>query len=169
MPEVVQSDADRIAAMFSNRMRASVAILAAATLALSGCTSIAPERTVRDENFQAPPQPPQFYPEGTAEQNLPYFTEVMRVFSVGGEPVEGVSVVNAVAGAGFDKAVMQVSHDRSKTDLVADHIMVSVLMGSDCLLGQVITADRTFFTAVERAVGPEQNICLIGNTRVIDW
>lgn len=123
----------------------------------------------RDENFQEPAEPAQFHPDGSAEDNLPFFAQTLREFAAGGEAVEGVPVVNAVSAAGFDRTAMQVSFDRTQTNLVADNIFVSVLIGTDCLVGQVVTADRTTFAVVEPAVGPSQDICLIGNTRPIDW
>jgi hypothetical protein len=118
---------------------------------------------------EEPEEPAEFYPDGTADENLPYFRQTLDRFAAGDEPIEGRPVVDAVAGAGFDRAAMQVSFDRTQTDLVADNIFVSVRIGEDCLIGQILTADRTPYAVVEPAVGPEQNICLIGNTRPIDW
>lgn len=148
-----------------------IALCAAAAIGLTACVS-APtpiERPTKDENFQKPAAPPEFYPEGTADDNLPYFHETLRQFGVGSAPVQGVPVVDALAAAGFDKTKMQVSFDESKTSLVADNIFVSVLFGQECLIGQVVVADRTFVTEVAEAVGPEKNLCLIGATRPIDW
>lgn len=120
-----------------------------------------------------PPQPAAdpvgFDPLGTATDNLPVFEQTLRAFAAGGEPVEGVPVVNAVAAVGFDRAAMQVSFDRTRTDLVADNIFISVRMGEACLIGQITTADRGVSAVVEPALGPERNICLIGQTRPIDW
>jgi hypothetical protein len=144
-------------------------MLAAMTIGLVGCTPAPPERSTYEENFQEPTATPEFAPEAAAEQNLPYFQETLRLFSVGAEPVEGVPVVNALTAAGFDRSKMQVSFDRSKTDLQADNIFVSVLFGTECLIGQIVVADRSFVAEVAPAVGPEQNICLIGVTRPIDW
>ena len=64
---------------------------------------------------------------------------------------------------------MQVSFDRTKTDLVADSIFVSVRIGAECLLGQVTTGTREVSAVTEPAIGPNRDICLIGNTRAIDW
>lgn len=144
-------------------------LLVASSLVFVGCAPAPPERTVSEENFQEPATAPELFPEGTAEQNLPYFQESLRLFSVGDAPVEGKPIVDQLAGAGFDKSTMQVSFDRSKTDLVADSIYVSARFGDQCLLGQVVVADRSFVAVAEPAVGPEKNICLIGATRPIDW
>lgn len=128
-----------------------------------------PSRTATEENFREPEVRPELVPGGSAEQNLPFFSEVLRQFAVGTEPVEGQPIVDAVAASGFDRAAMQVSFDRSKTNLVADSILVSVLIGADCLIGQVQTADRSFVATVQPALTENQNVCLIGNTRPIDW
>ena len=148
-----------------------IALCAVAAVGLTACVS-APaliERPTKDENFQKPEAPPEFFPEGTADENLPYFHETLRQFAVGTAPVQGAPVVDALAAAGFDKTKMQVSFDESKTDLVADNIFVSVLIGQDCLIGQVVVADRSFVTEAAPAVGPDKSLCLIGTTRPIDW
>lgn len=146
----------------------------AAILALSGCQVAlpgtgAPGRTAPEENFREPEVAPELVPGGTAEQNLPYFTEVLRQFAVGSQAVEGQPIVDAITASGFDRGAMQVSFDRSKTNLVADSILVSVLLGTDCLIGQVQTADRSFVTTVQPALTEARNVCLVGQTRPIDW
>ncbi len=132
---------------------------------LQGPTPVTPER----EAPAVPEVAPEFVPDGTAAQNLPYFTEVLREYSDGTQPVKGVPVVDAIAAAGFDKSAMQVSFDRSQTGLEADNIFVSVQIGEDCLIGQLVTGDRSFAAQNEPAVGPDGDICLIGSTRPIDW
>ncbi len=132
---------------------------------LEGPTPATPER----EAPAVPDVAPEFVPGGSASDNLPYFTEVLRAYAEGEAPVTGQPIVDAVAAAGFDKAVMQVSFDESMTGLDADNIFVSVRMGADCLIGQIVASDREFAVQVEPAVGPAQDICLIGKTRQIDW
>lgn len=148
------------------------AVLALCMLApAAGCALIegpTPETPEREAPAK-PEVPPEFYPDGTAEDNLPYFTEVLRSYSKGEGAIEGQPIVNAVVESGFDKKAMQVSFDLTKTSLVADNIFVSVRIGEECLIGQMVTADRSFVAEVEPAVGPKGDICLIGNTRPIDW
>lgn len=163
---------DTLAAMSASRCSLPfAAVLAVAALTLTGCVA-GPgqiERPSKEENFQEPAAPPEFFPDGSAEENLPYFHESLRQFAVGTEAVEGQPVVDHLAAAGFTKTAMQVSFDESKTNLVADNIFVSVLFGHDCLIGQIVTEDRSFVTEVASAVGPDKNLCLIGTTRPIDW
>ena len=146
-----------------------IAALAAVTLSscalLAGPVPNTPER----ETVPVPEVAPELVPDGSAEENLPYFTEVLRGFSEGAEEVRGQQVSTAVIDAGFPRENMQVSFDKTKTDLVADAIYVSVKIDDSCLLGQVMTEDRSFVARVDPAVGPNNDICLIGQTRVIDW
>ena len=138
---------------------------------ITGCSLLdgppvdTPERTVPAE----PDTPAQFFPDGSATDNLPYFTETVREFTRSDSEIEGRPLVDAIVDAGFTREDMQVSFDRSRTGLVADHLYASVRIDSECLLAQVITEDRSFVTRVDAAVGPEKDLCLIGETRVIDW
>ena len=138
---------------------------------LSGCALLegpTPQTPPR-EVAPAPEVAPEFFPEGSATDNLPYFTSVLRDYAAGEEPAMGVPLVNAVTASGFSKEAMQVSFDQSKTGLAADSIYVSVQIGAECLVGQLVAADRESVAVVAPAIGPEQNVCLIGNTRPIDW
>ena len=107
--------------------------------------------------------------DGSAEENLPYFTETIRQFAAGEEPIQGRPIVDALTQAGFDRDSMQVTFDESKTGLIADHIYASVLVQQDCLIAQVVSEDRSFTVDAAPAVGPEEDICIIGETRPIDW
>jgi len=159
-----------LAAMPRTRFAVALTVLGSIlALSLSACAPAPPERTEYEEHLRAPEEAPQFYPDGSASENLPYFTEVLRQFSVGTAEVRGAPIVDALAAAGFDKASMQVSFDESKTNLVADSIYASVRIGDQCLIGQVVVEDRSFVAEHAAAVGPNKDICLIGQTRPIDW
>lgn len=154
--------------------RAALALGIALPL-LAGCSAVekviegpTPEIPKR-ETPKAPEIPPEFFPEGTAEQNLPYFTEVIRKYSAGENSITGQPIAQAVVDAGFDPTMMQFSFDQTKTNLTADNIFVSVRIGTDCLIGQLVTEDRSFVAKNEPALGPDKNICLIGITRTVDW
>lgn len=152
-------------------MTAPALVLGLAAALLSGCallegpTPETPEREVA----VAPEVAPEFFPEGSAEQNLPYFTSVMSSYASGEQPVNGAPLVNAITESGFSREAMQVSFDNSETGLPADSIYVSVRIGLECLIGQLVAGDREAVAIVAPAVGPDQDICLIGNTRLIDW
>ena len=142
----------------------SAALLTGCSL-LEGPTPSTPERT----EAPVPEVAPQLVPGGTAEENLPFFSETLRAFAAGDAPVKAQPVTTALIDAGFDKSLMQVSFDTSKTGLDADNIFVSVRYGEDCLVGQVVAADRSFVAKNEPALGPDKTICLIGNTNPITW
>lgn len=148
---------------------AALIALAASTALLAGCSLFegpTPETPPR-ETVAAPEVAPEMIPGGTAEENLPYFTHVLRSYGEGTGPVRGQPIVDAVVAAGFDPALMQVSFDQTKTNLVADNIFVSVRVDASCLIGQVVSEDRSSFAVVEPAVGPNGDVCLIGNTAPI--
>ncbi|MHA3684576.1 DUF6993 domain-containing protein [Leucobacter sp. HY1908] len=143
---------------------AAVTVLPACAI-LEGPTPEAPKR----EAPAVPATDPELIAGGTAEENLPYFTEVLRDYAAGDGTIKGEPISRAVIAAGFDKSVMQISFDRSETGLEADNIFVSVLLQDSCLVGQVVTSDRSFVAEAVPAVGPENTICLIGETAPITW
>lgn len=170
--------------MFSHTRRLGLISLAcAAIIGLSACapdgssgepgasggTTTPPGSTTGVEVPTASTPPPELIIDGSAEQNLPFFDDVLSRFAASDAAVEGRPIVDSLTAEGFARDDMQVSFDRSKTNLVADSIYVSVLVNDACLLGQIVVADRSVHTIVEPAVGPENNICLIGETRPIDW
>lgn len=143
-------------------------LLAGCSVAETVIGGPSPETPKREE-VKTPKVAPTFVPDGTAEQNLPFFTEVIRKYTAGDQPITGKPVAQAVIDAGFDPAMMQFSFDESKTGLTADNIFVSVRVGADCLIGQLVTGDRSFVAKNEPAIGPKGDICLIGITRSVDW
>ncbi|WP_396451872.1 DUF6993 domain-containing protein [Leucobacter aridicollis] len=155
----------------ARRAAATVAGAAALMLALSSCsllegpTPVTPERPP----VEVPAEPATFVPGGTSEENLPFFGQVLREYAAGERPVQGQPIVDALVAGGFDKQTMQVSFDASKTGLAADSIYVAVRTGESCLIGQVSAEDRDATAEVVGAIGPDKNVCLIGQTRPIDW
>lgn len=153
----------------------AAAVVVISGFALASCTVLPSAPTpAPDASESAPEQPqqvaaPEFFPEGSATENEPYFEATLLKFSSSEEVVRGEPIVDALAAAGFQKTQMQVSFDQSRTGLIADSILVSVLIGTDCLIGQVVTQDRSVTTTLAPALTDAQNICLIGNTRPIDW
>ncbi|KAM9862698.1 hypothetical protein ACI1US_01422 [Leucobacter sp. BZR 635] len=155
----------------ARRTSAAVAGSLLLMLGLSSCSLIEGPTPVTPERPQVevPAEPAQFIPGGSAEENLPFFTQLLSEYSAGDQPIQGQPIVDAVAAGGFDKAAMQVSFDHSQTNLVADSIYVAVRSDETCLIGQLVTEDREVATQAVAAVGPDRNVCLIGNTRPIDW
>ncbi|GAA3586819.1 hypothetical protein GCM10022198_07940 [Klugiella xanthotipulae] len=162
--------------MKKRRIYSGIAVLVIVGV-VSGCSLIdmvtgrpAPAaRSTTAPTSAAPEEVPEFVPDGTAEQNLPFFSYTNQATASGGADINGENVVNALVAAGFDKSAMQVSFDKTQTNLVADNIFVSVLVGQECLLGQFVTGDRSVTGLKVAAVGPDKSVCIIGETRPIDW
>lgn len=154
------------------RLSLSLTAVLLSTVMLAGCSQPADDDASKNGS-SAPPTTseaaPEFVAGGSAAENKAYFNYVLRKAIRDGLEINGVNVVNTVAAAGFDKAMMQVTFDQSRTGLRADNIFVSVRAGEQCLIGQVVTADKTVTTSVQPAVGPDRDLCLIGETRPIDW
>lgn len=149
---------------------AGVSLVSLSALLLSACAVV--QGPPPPPSKPEPPKPditPHLLVDGSAEENLEYFTEVIRSYSEGDGPIKSHPIVDAIAEAGFNKSDMQVSFDHSKTGYDADSIFVSVKWGSDCLLGQLVFEDRSFAVDLAPAVGPDSNICLLGNTQPITW
>lgn len=147
------------------------AIALAASTTLTSCTEANTEPKP-PANQSTEPQSitvPQFVPNGTAEQNLPFFAYKLNRFVESDEPKTTETLTNYLAGQGFSKEMMQVSADTTKTGLQADQIYVSVRVNEFCLLGQVSTTKERASASVQPTVGPEKTQCLIGNTVPITW
>lgn len=147
---------------------------AGALLLLTACTPEpveTPEPTAPVEatpSASPTPSAPTFVPDGSAEDNLPIFTAVTEAVWASDDRVSGRAYIDALVAAGFDKAAMQVTADRSTVGNPAESIQFSVRWGDDaCLVGQVGPS-----TGEPQAVVMEQlaeGRCLVGDTRVIDW
>ena len=145
----------------------------AAGALLSACS---PPADVADPTPSAPAEAnsaapgtesPGLRPEGTAADNLPLFVSVMESVASSPDAVAGRAYVDALVAAGFDKAAMQVTADRTSVDDPVDSLQFSVLWQGECLVGQVGPSTP----APTAMVLPElpQGGCLIGLTRPIDW
>lgn len=110
---------------------------------------------------------PTLRPEGSAADNLPVFVSVMESVASSPDAVAGRAYVDALVAAGFDKAAMQVTADRTSVDDPVDSLQFSVLWQGECLVGQVgpSTPAPTALVMPELPSGG----CLIGLTRPIDW
>ncbi|HWI30375.1 MAG TPA: hypothetical protein VNT50_02715 [Microbacterium sp.] len=148
------------------------------TLGLAGCSAPAPAPTtsaVPSGTGSTEPTPsatpsisePVLAPDGSAADNLPLFRAVTEQVWATDARDQGRAYVDALAAAGFDKAGMQVTADVSTVGNAAESIQFSVLWGAECLIGQVGPATGAPVAIVARAL--EGGVCLVGNTRPIDW
>lgn len=157
--------------MTATRRRLAVIALLAGLAALGGC-AVVPSVPVGPTESAPEPGPDSsgpavFLPDGSAAQNLVVFDRVLVEAAAGGEGLPtGRRLVNALVAAGFDKAAMEVTRDRTRTDTRADQTTVAVQLGRSCLIGQF--RSRTGYTSMV-APALERSGCLIGETRPIDW
>lgn len=159
------------------RVRISVALAAAALIvfALAGCTQAASKvhPTATHTAAVASPTPtptaaakPVYLPAGTALANKPYFDLVNTTFFAANGSAQGRPIIDNLVAAGFTKADMQVTPDRTSIGAGADSILFAVKIGTSCLLGQ--HGGGGYSSSVQTALttgGP----CLVGLTRQINW
>lgn len=112
-------------------------------------------------------KPVALVPDGTAEQNLPWFRKIVEQVWAGPDQVHGRAYVDALVAGGFDKAAMQVTQDESTVGNPAESIQFSVVWKGECLVGQVGPATGNPVTTVLPLLGTGG--CLLGETRPIDW
>lgn len=147
-----------------------MAVSALVAVIMAGCApEEEPDPTPTADVTEEPSEPEEigFVADGTAEDNLPIFTEVTESVWASEQRAEGRAYIDALVDVGFDKDAMQVTEDMSTVGNAAESILFSVLWGDQCLIGQVGPETGDPVTAVERAL--EGDVCLIGNTRTIDW
>lgn len=112
-----------------------------------------------------PPGPPALVDDGTASENHAFFDLVVTGRITAGAALDGRSVIEALVGAGFEKAAMQVTPDTTTLGNQADSVVFSVQIADECLIGQ--WNGETYSSTVASALGTGG--CLPGNTRPIDW
>lgn len=139
---------------------ASLALVATGCALLDGPT---PERPERSEII-VPEEIAEFMPESSAESNLPIFLQTLEEVAQSDGALESQAVAQKFIEQGFSADLMQVSQDRTRTDLEVESMFVSARFDAECLVGQIVTADRSFVAEVLPSVGPNDDICLIGQT-----
>lgn len=154
-----------------------ISLVSASVLVTAGCTppqpapSPSPTVAATEQVPSATPAPtptgPALVPEGSASDNLPYFTQIVQAVWATPDQVHGRAYIDALVAGGFDKAAMQVTADESTVGNPAESIQFSVRWGNECLVGQVGPATGDPVTSV--LPGLDDGTCLIGTTRPIDW
>ncbi|WP_431277305.1 DUF6993 domain-containing protein [Leifsonia poae] len=150
-------------------------IALAAALALSGCVggttggastpsaSVTPGPTATS----TAPAAIEFHPDGSAQDNLPYFDQVNRATLAAKPNAVGRDFIDALVAAGFAKKDMQLTVDTTTIGLKANSIQFSVRMGDTCLIGQNGADAGGYNSQVTPVLAT--GACLIGETRPIDW
>ncbi|WP_350349712.1 hypothetical protein ABIQ69_07355 [Agromyces sp. G08B096] len=157
------------------RLKTAAPALAGSALliVLAACTAGDPQPTATPESSPSPrPTPteapaPTLRPELSAAENLAYFDSVNQAVVTADPNAGGRAFIDALVAAGFDKAAMQVTADRTTIDLAADSVQFSVLFQGECLIGQYGPNSGGYHGAVRPVLGT--GACLVGQTRPIDW
>ena len=113
------------------------------------------------------PTGPALVPDGSAEDNLPLFAQVVNTVAATDARAQGRAYIDALVAAGFPKAQMQVTNDLTTVGNPADSIQFSVKWAGECLVGQVGPSTPAP-TALVLPLVPGDT-CLSGQTRPIDW
>lgn len=155
-----------------DRLRRLAALLAGPVLAaglLAGCTApAAPETTASSSAAEATagapaePAPVALVPGGSAEENLPFFEQVIGGVVAADAEAPGLDVVDALVAAGFSKESMQLTADETSIGLDADTVLVSVKLGESCLLGQYGPKSDGVHAVVAAPIAT--GACLVGRT-----
>ncbi|GAA3647129.1 hypothetical protein GCM10022202_03140 [Microbacterium marinilacus] len=116
----------------------------------------------------AAPEAPALVPEGTADDNLPYFSAIVDEVWGSDRRGEGRAYVDALVEAGFDRVAMQVTEDLTTVGNPAESMQFSVRWDDQCLIGQVGPDVGETVARVLPAL-EDGTVCLLGDTRPIDW
>ena len=150
---------------------ARVALGVGIVMALAGCTAAPPPptRTPADSTPSASSTPtatpgalPTMNPKGTAKQNLAFFDYVnTRTIAADTNPTPQ-QFVDGLAAAGFAKADMQMTADRTTVNLTPGSVQFSVLINGGCLIGQFGADIGGYHSTVAPVLSTGK--CLIGDT-----
>ncbi|CAN5147206.1 hypothetical protein BH09ACT1_BH09ACT1_18240 [soil metagenome] len=160
--------------MKGHRLFAAALLALGAVAVLSACTgspdvkpsaSASTSATPKSSVSATPDAGPALDPTGSAEANKAFFDSVNRAQIAANPGSQGRDFIDSLVVAGFSKADMQVTPDKTSIGRQVDSILFSVKIGTSCLLGQNGGGGYTSSVAPALASGA----CLIGKTRTIDW
>lgn len=141
-------------------------------VALTGCTGTSPAATgtpsptathsTSQPTATPAPSAPQLLPHASATANLPYFNYVNEKVLAANPSAVGADFINALVAAGFLKADMQVTADRTTINLPAGSIQFSVRFRGECLIGQNGAGSGGYTSEVSGILSTGN--CLVGQT-----
>ncbi|TAM70212.1 MAG: hypothetical protein EPN48_07300 [Microbacteriaceae bacterium] len=132
----------------------------------SASTSI-PTRTETPSRTATPAPAPTLRSGLSAADNRAYFDFVnQKTLAAHPEPI-GRDFIDALVAAGFAKADMQVTADKTTIGLTPGSIQFSVRFNGQCLIGQYGPNGVGYHSEVAKPVSTGN--CLIGDTSPIDW
>lgn len=137
-------------------------------LALTGCTSAAAPAPTTAPSTVAPSETPPtasapaLLPEGTAADNEPVFVAALQQVWAGEGRQSSAAYVAALETAGFARADLQVTPDRTSVGEMPDSIQVSARWAGECLVGHIAVAQPEPVVAVMPLLAG--GACLVGAT-----
>jgi hypothetical protein len=108
---------------------------------------------------------PALVPDGTAQNNKPFFDSVNEALLVENAKPDGRGFIDSLVAAGFAKKDMEVTPDKTAIGLDRDNIQFSVKFDTECLIGQF--GNVGYHSTI--APVTQTDTCLVGTTRAIDW
>ncbi|QHC63107.1 hypothetical protein GSU69_10715 [Rathayibacter festucae] len=139
---------------------------------IAGCTAPTAPPAAESPSASAAPSteepaaPVALVPGGTAEENLPFFRQIVTAAAGSDPKTPGRSVVDALVAAGFAKESMQLTADETSVGLEADSVQVSVKASDACLIGQYGPKVDGVRAVVAAPIAT--GACLIGSTVPLD-
>lgn len=146
-----------------NAMRAAAIVLALGSL--TACSAPSAPIDTSPPGTSDTVETPGLVADGDAAANRPWFDAVNRSTLAETRMPGGQVIVDALVAAGFDKAAIEVTADRTPDGHAADAVQFSVQIHGECLIGQASPAGYSSTQAAALATGT----CLLGATRPIDW
>jgi hypothetical protein len=113
---------------------------------------------------ETPIPDPELVPGGTAGQNRPYFDFVLSTLVEASPEPASLEIVDTLEAAGFERAAMAVTPEKTRVGDPADSILVAVIVSGQCLLGQI--AEEAVTTELADLLGTGK--CLVGRTLSLD-
>lgn len=131
--------------MRTKRIRAVplLGVLAVLTLSIAGCASQPAPVPVPSASSgpvitpsELPEAPPEFLPDGSAEENREYFDYVVSRHVADGGAMSRDGIVAALTAAGWGADAIEATPDATPLGNAADALTFAVRAGDDCLIGQ---------------------------------
>jgi hypothetical protein len=138
---------------------------------VSGCVGGTPTPTPTagdpgaSPSAAATPPPAVINLNGTAAQNQAFFDQLNRKLIAKGGDLGGRPFIDNLVRAGYTKAAMEVTPDRTVANNQADNIQFSILLKGTCLIGSYGVAG--YGSTYGPILGTGH--CLVGTTRPINW
>ena len=155
--------------MATKRQIALVALAATAIIVLVGCVPTEPMPTPTTSKTASPtptPTPvPKLDPTGTAEENLPFWEQLVKGMSAAYGMADGSAMIQSLVDQGFNKADMELTPNETAIGERVDSVIFSVRFDGQCFIGQIFP-DR-YSATLQPLLGTGK--CLVGSTRPIDF